>query len=155
MKRLRLSGELRTLMLIIVVAAILCGGAATILKRPRPRVTVANAVVNVGSVPQMTVRQQTWTIRNDGNAPLRLIWMGSIGCSSCARLKYREVTTIPAGGSSPVVVDWSTGVRRGRSRLGESFVTNDPETPSFALFIDVNVTPAEGLAAATAGSGEG
>jgi hypothetical protein len=154
MRRPRHRGELRTLLLIIAVSAILCAGVATILRRPRPRVTVANAVSDVGDVRERTFRQQTWTIRNDGNAPLRLVWMGSIGCSSCARLKYREVTTIPAGGSLPVIVDWTTGVRRGRRRLGENFTTNDPDNPSFDLLVDVNVTPAEGLTAATVDSVE-
>lgn len=128
-------------MVLVGVSAILSSAIAMVLNPPRPRVVVGPTVLRRGATPQWTETRWTWTLKNAGNAALRIRPGGSIGCSSSIDLKHDQILTIPPGGESKVVVSWNAKSWKGRVRLGERILTDDPEVPTIDLRIEADIIP--------------
>jgi hypothetical protein len=129
-------------MLAIAVAALAFAGWAMILRPPRPR-AVVTAVHDFGTKPQWTYVRHTWTVANEGTAPLRLRYAGSPCNAAPLDLRHGEFLTVPPGASSPVVGMLNTRSWRGKHRWSIQLATDDPDLPMIDLaFQGVVIPPA-------------
>ena len=102
-------------MLSIVVIAIGLAGPEMIVHPPRPRASV-NPDFDFGTISQFIQIRHTWTVTNDGTAPLHLRFTGSSCPVTPVGLKMFETVTVPPGGKVPIVGAFNTKLWRGKNR---------------------------------------
>jgi hypothetical protein len=82
-------------------------------------------------------KRHTFKVRNDGNAPLKLV--GShVSCTKCTFVDLPEEDIAP-GETGEVVVRWNVDTYDDRFRQSASIDTNDPEHPVLRFLIEGRV----------------
>ncbi|MDZ4819424.1 MAG: DUF1573 domain-containing protein [Planctomycetota bacterium] len=105
---------------------------------PAPRVVVVNGeTFDFGAMERDSTRSHTFQIRNDGDAPLRLIKRGT-SCK-CTVNKFADADLLP-GGTADVTLEWTANTGEGEFRQTANIETNDPRQQSLTLTVIGRVT---------------
>lgn len=103
-----------------------------------PVIRIDQRTVDFGRIPQHASRAQTFTFRNDGTEPLRILKVTpDCGCT----LAEPADTVIAPGGSSSLRVVFNSGEYEGDLRKVVILETNDPAEPRIDLLFLVHVAP--------------
>jgi hypothetical protein len=101
-----------------------------------PRVSVPEAILDLGTVRPGSVTAGQFVIRNTGDAPLRILDITAhCGCT-VAELSDR---VIPPGGRVPLAVTFTAGTKQEDVAKHIDVGTNDPVTPRVTLLIHARV----------------
>jgi hypothetical protein len=104
-----------------------------------PRIQVDEPNFNFGSMQLGRTKSHEFVIRNVGNAPLTL----TAGKPSCQCTRFELVDeTVPPGGSTKGLVEWTAKQERGPFRQTAPLTTNDPLQSRFELTIEGQITEA-------------
>ena len=126
----------------------------------RPRLVVANPVINIGTLPQMAKGRQTWVVKNSGPAPLRVRLEDQRDCglapctleqiqiedqrgakSSIRREGRRTRFIVPSGGRASLTMYWETRRTPGLANPYLDFATDDPKAPRLRLALIGTIQP--------------
>jgi hypothetical protein len=119
---------------------------------PRPRLVVADPIINVGTLPLMAKGRQTWVVKNTGPALLRVrledqsdcglapCTLGGIqiedrrGAKVSLRRQGRHMRfVIPPGGQASLTMYWETHRTPGTANPHLDFSTDDPKAARLRL----------------------
>lgn len=107
-----------------------------------PEVVVdGDLVYPFGVMAHMTERKHTWTIRNKGKGPLKLINEGTTCQCTMLQLPKDAAQEIPPGGSLAIDLSWTPKVT-GNFKQTATIGTNDPRQPKIVLSAEGKVYPA-------------
>jgi hypothetical protein len=103
----------------------------------KPRVEVDQLDYDFGTLDMEGKGQREFTVTNRGNAILEL----TRGATSCrCTISELERTELPPGESTKIVLRWRPDDNPGPYEQSASFLTNDPERPSFSIVIRGKIT---------------
>jgi hypothetical protein len=108
---------------------------------PKPKVVVepSDLVHNFGMMAQHSKGTFQWTIKNEGEGPLKL----KVGYHSCScTLANIEKDGVPPGKSTIVTLEWNTKEAMGNFSQRAEVSTNDPTTPILNFVTRGTVSPA-------------
>src|SRR5688572_9861550 len=106
---------------------------------PQPSALVSEATHNFGTIELGGKMSHTFTVQNKGDAALKL----ANGGTTCKCTDFRlEDTSIPAGGTSTVVLEWKGEGEIGPFRQTATIETNDPKQPKLLLTVQGELTEA-------------
>ena len=108
----------------------------------KPAVKFSKVKHNFGSIEQKTVVKTTFTVTNEGNAPLLIRkTKASCGCTATRPDKNE----LAPGESTEINVSFSSGNRTGKQKKSITVICNDPSKDVTMLWIEANVQePADG-----------
>lgn len=125
--------------LMVPVAAGAASTPAAVSSGPQPRIEVAQALYDFGSVPQGPAITHTFTIKNVGQADLVIGQVQSTcGCTIAALAKKR----LRPGESTQVAATFDTRHERGKASRQIDVYSNDPRTPDQVLTLQGVITVA-------------
>ncbi len=102
----------------------------------RPKVRFDKVSHDFGKVQQKSKVSTTFTITNEGEAPLLIRkTKASCGCTATKPAK----TELGPGESTTIDVTFSTGSYKGKQKKSLTVIVNDPETPMTRLWIESDV----------------
>ncbi len=111
-------------------ASQLAGGSAVAPPAAAPRVELAEQEFDFGVFEVGQQGRHGFTVRNVGQAELRL----ELGSSTCkCTLAELKQETVPPGGSTEIVLAWDAEISQAHFRQGVRIKTNDPQRPEFGL----------------------
>jgi hypothetical protein len=116
--------------------------AADAKDKPVPRAEAVEPTYDFGTMQRGTKKSHEFTIRNVGNAPLKL-WKGHATCKCTDFIVPEE--KIPPGGTAQVRVEWSAKVDMGPFHQVATVLTDDPIRSSLDLTIDGTILTASGV----------
>jgi len=109
----------------------------------RPKITFDKLSHNFGEIEQKTKVSTTFTITNEGEAPLLIRkTKASCGCTATKPAK----TELAPGESTTVDVTFNSGSYKGKQKKSVTVIVNDPSKPMTTLWIesDIQVPNTEG-----------
>ena len=107
-------------------------------RRPRPRAEIDRAEFHFGTMERGTTRSHVFSIRNTGNAPLRL----DVGETTCkCTIGHVSHEQIPPGDAADVRLEWSAKTGDGPFRQTATVLTNDPARSRIELSVVGEVKP--------------
>ncbi len=108
------------------------------LDRPLPRLVVANGdTYDFGSMERDSTRTHTFEIRNEGDAPLKLVERGT-GCKCTISLLENEM--VKPGKTANIRLEWKALTDAADFRQTATIETNDPRRQFLTLTIHGKVT---------------
>jgi hypothetical protein len=110
--------------------------------QPVPRAEAVEPTFEFGTMQRGTKKSHEFTIKNVGEAPLKLLE----GHKTCKCTEFRvPQETIPPGGTAQILVEWSAKTDYGPFRQTATVLTNDPFRSSIDLTIDGTILTASGI----------
>lgn len=110
---------------------------------PQPRAVVDGELTwEFGEMGQQETGRRTWKLTNAGDADLQ-IWKGTSTCM-CTVAKLQEdgdKLTLKPGESTDIEIEFKTNQVTGDFHKGANIETNDPENPTFPLFVHGKINP--------------
>jgi hypothetical protein len=107
-------------------------------RTPQPRLFVGQRVVELGDMIEGEVRQVSWRLENEGDAPL-VIDRAQPGCGCTVVDLPESDKTIPPGGSIVVRAHFNSAGRDDEQNRGIKVFSNDPAEPELQLTLHANV----------------
>ncbi len=109
---------------------------------PAPKAEVDGELTyEFGEMPQQSTGKRTWKIKSVGEADL-VIWKGTSTCMcTIAKLKEGDKMVLKPGESTEIDLEWKTNTVHGDFHKGANIETNDPDHPSFPLFVHGKINP--------------
>lgn len=110
---------------------------------PRPRAVIEGELTHqFGEIGQQETGRHAWKLTNEGDADL-LVWKGTSTCMcTVAKLdKDGDKLTLKPGESTEIELEYQTNQTVGDFHKGANIETNDPEHPTFPLFVHGKVNP--------------
>ncbi|MEM1137872.1 MAG: DUF1573 domain-containing protein [Bacteroidota bacterium] len=102
----------------------------------KPKVTFDKLSHDFGKVSQKDKVSTTFTINNEGDAPLLIRkTKASCGCTATKPAK----TELAPGESTTIDVTFSTGSYKGKQKKSLTVIVNDPNTPMTTLWIESDI----------------
>ena len=105
---------------------------------PAPKLFVAQRVVDLGDMIEGEVREVSWRIQNEGDAPL-IIDRAKPGCGCTVVDLPESDKTIPPGGSIVIRARFDSAGRDDEQNRGVKVFSNDPAEPELQLTLRANV----------------
>ncbi len=139
--------NLRTLLILVAVAAVPIALIAPKFRNPLPKVAIEGSpTFACGKRPPNTFQRHTWMIGNEGRAPLILI-VGETSRGCGLNLWEGENRAVAPGGKAEIQLTWpSPGGEALPFSAFATIGTNDPETPKIRLQVDGITSPRDGFA---------
>ena len=110
---------------------------------PKPKAVVAGELTyEFGEMGQQQTGKKSWKLTNEGDADLQ-IWKGTSTCMcTVAKLqKEGDKLTLKPGESTDIDIEWKTNFVTGDFHKGANIETNDPDNPTFPLFVHGKINP--------------
>ncbi|WP_165253046.1 DUF1573 domain-containing protein [Paludisphaera soli] len=110
---------------------------------PAPKAVVDGELTyQFGEMGQQQTGKRSWKLTNAGDADLQ-IWKGTSTCMcTVAKLqKEGDKLTLKPGESTDIDIEWKTNFVTGDFHKGANIETNDPENPTFPLFVHGKINP--------------
>jgi Protein of unknown function (DUF1573) len=109
---------------------------------PAPKVEVIGELTHeFGEMPQESTGKKSWTVKNVGEGELEL-WMENSTCMcTFAKFKNGSKAIVKPGDSTEIDLEWKTNHVNGDFRKGANIGTNDPDKPTFPLFVHGKINP--------------
>lgn len=110
---------------------------------PRPRAVLdGDPTWEFGEMGQQATGKRSWKLTNKGDADLE-VWKGSSTCMcTVAKLqKDGDRLTLKPGESTDIDIEFKTNYVTGDFHKGANIETNDPEHPTFPLFVHGKINP--------------
>jgi hypothetical protein len=126
---------------LVVLLVVLLPEVAALQQSPssseRPRAVVLAAVHDFGTIDQGATVTHTFTIRNDGTAPLTV---SRIDLSQPG-MKSRFGRTISPGTQGHITIEWNVTRMRGEATAEAVVYVDDPGQPRVTLMLTGRITP--------------
>lgn len=123
-------GPLRAWVLVAAMAGVAAAAPRAVVVEP--------ALVQRGEVEPGEVLQFTWTLRNDGDAPLLIEALTPTCYCTAGKADANEV---PPGGTTTIRVSVDPSDFSGNIDKGVEIATNDPRTPTQLVHVAMTVRP--------------
>lgn len=110
---------------------------------PQPKAVVDGELTwQFGEMGQQETGKRTWKLTNQGDADLQ-IWKGTSTCMcTVAKLqKDGDKLTLKPGESTDIDIEFKTNEVVGDFHKGANIETNDPDNPTFPLFVHGKINP--------------
>ncbi|AMV36577.1 DUF1573 domain-containing protein [Planctomyces sp. SH-PL62] len=110
---------------------------------PMPKAVVEGELTHeFGEMGQQQTGKKSWKLTNEGDADLQ-IWKGTSTCMcTVAKLqKEGDKLTLKPGESTDIDIEWKTNFVTGDFHKGANIETNDPDHPTFPLFVHGKINP--------------
>lgn len=110
---------------------------------PRPKAVIDGDLTwEFGDMGQQQTGKRSWKLTNKGDADLE-VWKGSSTCMcTVAKLqKDGDRLTLKPGESTDIDIEFKTNYVTGDFHKGANIETNDPEHPTFPLFVHGKINP--------------
>lgn len=110
---------------------------------PQPKAVVDGELTwEFGEMGQQETGKRTWKLSNQGDADLQ-IWKGTSTCMcTVAKLqKDGDRLTLKPGESTDIDIEFKTNQVVGDFHKGANIETNDPDHPTFPLFVHGKINP--------------
>jgi hypothetical protein len=110
---------------------------------PRPKAVIEGELTwEFGEMGQQETGRRTWKLSNEGDADLQ-VWKGTSTCMcTVAKLsKDGDKLILKPGESTDIEIEFQTNQTVGDFHKGANIETNDPENPTFPLFVHGKINP--------------
>lgn len=114
-------------------------GSSTASQGPQPEAVAEQMTFNFGAIELGGSMRHSFTVKNAGQAPLKLT-KGSTTCK--CTLSELDNSEIPPGGEGSVSLEWKGEGEIGPFRQTATILTNDPKQPRLTFTVEGELTEA-------------